>query len=83
MNENEDGSVPYILPEDREPKHLADEEKLSPDPGNSPPECWTEDMTPDEVDAVVEELQVHEEVEKMRPQSEATSGTSPTPKEES
>ena len=33
------------------------EDQPGPDPSNAPPEDWTEDMDPDEMAAVVEQLQ--------------------------
>jgi len=38
-----------------------DQEGPGVDPGNSPPEAWVEDMTADEIDAVVQKLGEHVE----------------------
>jgi hypothetical protein len=50
------------------PKHgVSDDDIEGPgvDPGNSPPDAWTEDMTADEIDAVAKQLEDHAAVEKI------------------
>jgi len=58
MDENQDPKIFEELANESRPKTDEDiQEDLGPDPSNSPPEAWIEDLTADEVDVVVNRLQ--------------------------
>jgi len=72
MDENQDPKIFQELSSENRSK--PDEEGPGVDPGNSPPEEWTEDLTADEIDAVATQLDDHLTLEEVLAES--------TPKEE-
>ena len=74
MTEEQEPKIFDELSKESQSETEDDQEGPAVDPGNSPPEAWTEDLTADEIDAVVKQLEDHVVVEKLWDES--------TPKEE-